>query len=352
MKPIPLRSGGIKLGFLSLMHFATDGLCAYLAFAKLYPDNPVWAVLLFFGYNILAFVTQSPVGLLIDKYNKPKLFLAISVLSMIFGYIFSDIWLLSVILIGMGNSVFHVAGGKYVSDKSGNDISHLGIFVSTGAIGLALGQRYFSFLPMPYIFFTLLISSLFIMILSEDSENRSYSEEYEAPDDSTCALLAILAVVMIRSFVGKVASPDFALSDHLYIILAIATALGKAMGGILSKIFGIKMTTYISMIVAAACLTLGTTSVPLFIIGVFLFNFTMPITLYYANILLKGHEGFAFGTLAAALTPGFFVAMAFSYTPIMRIITAALCILSMLVIIIVLKRIKNYVGGINSDGNP
>ena len=112
------------------------------------------------------------------------------------------------------------------------------------------------------------------------------------------------------------------------------------MGGIFSKFFGIKATSYISMAVAALCLTLGTWHPFIFIVGVFAFNFTMPITLYYANILLKGSEGFAFGTLAAALTPGFFIAISFNYSIAMRICTAVLCVLSMLIIIVVSKRIK------------
>ena len=77
MKPLPLRSHSFKLLLLSLMHFVTDGLCSFLVFSKLYPNNPSQAVIIFFAYNILAFVTQSPVGIIIDKYNKPKMFLAI-----------------------------------------------------------------------------------------------------------------------------------------------------------------------------------------------------------------------------------------------------------------------------------
>ena len=34
----------------------------------------------------------------------------------------------------------------------------------------------------------------------------------------------------------------------------------------------------------------------------------MPITLYFANKILKGKEGLAFGILAAALIPGYLIA--------------------------------------------
>ena len=91
---------------------------------------------------------------------------------------------------------------------------------------------------------------------------------------------------------------------------------------------------------------------PLFILGIFAFNFSMPITLYFANILLKGSEGFAFGTLAAALIPGYFIAMSFTYSIAVRICTVALCILSMVVMIIVSKRIKYDAGSADINHNP
>jgi hypothetical protein len=42
--------------------------------------------------------------------------------------------------------------------------------------------------------------------------------------------------------------------------------------------------------------------------GLFLINCTMPVTLYWANALLNGYEGLAFGLLAAALIPGYLLA--------------------------------------------
>lgn len=351
MNLIPIKSVSFKLVLLSLMHFVTDGLCSYLVFAKLYPDNPSNAFTVFFLYNILAFVTQSPIGMLIDKYNKPKLFLAISMGAMLIGYAFSEVWFVSVTLIGISNSFFHVAGGKYVTDKSGNDISHLGIFVSTGAIGLMLGQRCHSFTLMPYIFFAVLIICGLLMIFSCDSETKTYSEEYKAKDKATIAILAVIAVVFIRSFVGKVVSPDFTPSGLMFLFIALATALGKSIGGVCAKLNGIRPTTYVSMVIAAICLTFGVGNEIAFVLGVFAFNFTMPITLYFANVLLKGREGFAFGTLAASLTPGYFIAMSFTYSLTMRILTAVFCVLSMLIIVIVSKKVSNYDSSVTVDGN-
>lgn len=340
MRILPLRSVNFKLTLLTLMHLATDGLCSYIVFTSLYPQNPGYALAIFFAYNILAFLTQSPIGMLIDKYNKPKAFLAVSICAMVVGYLFSGFWVVSVTLVGISNSLFHVAGGKYVTDKSGNDISHLGIFVSTGAIGLCIGQRYTSLACLPYIFFAVLVVCGLVFILSEQEESKSFAQEYESSDGVKIAFVAVLLVVLIRSFVGKAVKSDFALIEHEFLLIAIATALGKASGGILSKILGIKETTIVSMTVAALCFTLGTGNVYTFVLGVFAFNFSMPVTLYFANILLKGKEGFAFGTLAATLAPGYFLAMSTNYSSVMRILTAVMCVLSMITIIIVSKKVN------------
>ena len=47
--------------------------------------------------------------------------------------------ILVAVLLGAGNSLFHVWGGKQTVIKTGNDIRALGVFVSTGVLGLAVG---------------------------------------------------------------------------------------------------------------------------------------------------------------------------------------------------------------------
>ena len=54
------------------------------------------------------------------------------------------------VLLGMGNSLFHVWGGKQEAVTTGNDMRALGTFVSTGAFGLALGIVFFSW-PLLYV---------------------------------------------------------------------------------------------------------------------------------------------------------------------------------------------------------
>lgn len=342
MKRLPLTDARIKLLLLSLMHLATDALCAFLVFSKLYPENPKLSFAVFVSYNLLAFVAQSPLGILLDKYGDPPLLFGVSTAAMACGYLCHRWCLVAVLFIGLGNALFHVAGGKYVTDKSGNNVAHLGIFVSTGAIGLALGQRFSAFGGFTYLFFGILVGCALIMIFSKDPQTKAYTEEYRGKGNGVLlAFLAVIAVVFVRSFVGKVVTADFELTQLLFLLIAIATALGKAVGGILARLLGAVPTAIASMCVAAVCLTLGCAHPYIYILGVFAFNFSMPITLCYANVLWKGQEGFAFGTLAAILVPGYLLAMLFEELAWGKPLAGVLCFLSAILIVTVSKRIPN-----------
>ena len=126
----------------TILHFLVDGICALVIFSSLYDGDKTNALIIFLVYNIIAFCTQPFVGLLIDKYkNKERLFLIISIISLMLGVIFKFQYIISAILLGIGNSFFHVSGGKYVISKTNNNIVSLGVFVSTGALGLAIGTN-------------------------------------------------------------------------------------------------------------------------------------------------------------------------------------------------------------------
>lgn len=341
MKRLPFKDTRIKLFLLSVAHFATDALCSYLVFTRLYPKNPSFSFAVFIGYNLLAFVAQAPIGILIDRYGNRNVLFVASAAAIFLGYLFSSLFPIAVLFIGTGNALFHVAGGKYVTDKSGNNVSHLGVFVSTGAIGLALGQGITTHHTFAYLCFALLFGCTLIMLLSKDPESKKYTEEYKSTrNGAMLALLAVAAVVFVRSFAGKISVADFETTQLLVLIVAFATALGKVMGGVASRLFGTVPTVVASMSVAAVCLTLGSANPYAYILGVFAFNFSMPITLYYANIIAKGKEGFAFGVLAAILLPGYLIAMIVPPSIWTKVLTAVLCLFSALVIVVVSKRIK------------
>lgn len=339
----------LKIFLFSAMHLVTDGLCSYLIFSRLYVEHHTSAIAVFLIYNLLAFVAQVPLGILIDKYNSPKCFLQASVGCILLGYLLSDLAILAVILIGVGNALFHICGGKYIAVASGNDIGALGIFVSTGAVGLVLGQKFFAYSAVIISFFAVLIVGTVVLLCAESEKGKIQELQIGAAKNDLFIFLAVISVVVMRSFVGKIAYFTFETVDVTFLIISIATALGKALGGFCVKRFGVNITAIISMLSAAACLSIGNGSVYLYLLGICLFNFSMPITLYYANVLLRGQEGFAFGVLAAALIPGYFLGM-MSYTDAARIrLVVWLCLASVPAILIAGRRVKNAVHIFNID---
>ena len=118
-------------------HLLVDGLCAATVFGKLADaaDLPMLILL----YNTLAFSTQCLVGLAADRLKSDQIAASVSMLCIVLGYALPIPGWLRVGLIGLGNSVFHVAGGRMTLLQSDGKAWPLGVFVSPGAVGLTLG---------------------------------------------------------------------------------------------------------------------------------------------------------------------------------------------------------------------
>jgi MFS family permease len=136
----------ILLGISSVQHFLVDGLCI----CCMYLLAPAYAAELtlsaFLTYNVIAFMSQPFTGMLADRMQHRHWLLLSSVVLLSLAVAFSSLsgrvpfgLSLVAVLLGIGNSLFHVWGGKQTVVKVGNDIRALGVFVSTGALGLAVG---------------------------------------------------------------------------------------------------------------------------------------------------------------------------------------------------------------------
>lgn len=303
------KTHAARLLLLSILHLVTDALSAALVFGRLYPAYGNSAALIFLLYNLTAFVLQAPLGLLADVYKRPAVLISASGALLLLAVLASGAPISSVLLLGLGNALLHVTGGRCVAVESAGDIGSLGIFVSTGAVGLFLGQQFadrpwFSFLLL-ILFAAVALCLVLIPAARPTIENTPPQSIKKAP----LLLLAVAAVVLIRAFVGKIATPDFALTARLALLLSLSTALGKALGGILCKRLGHVAVIVATMTLAMILQVLGDGIPTLYFLGVLAFNCSMPITLYYANRLMRGHEGFAFGALAALLIPGYLLAL-------------------------------------------
>lgn len=323
----------------TILHFLVDGICALVIFSSLYDDDDkTKALIIFLVYNIIAFCTQPFVGLLIDKYkNKERLFLIISIISLMLGITFKFQYIISAILLGIGNSFFHVSGGKYVISKTNNNIVSLGVFVSTGALGLAIGTNIHHLsIWITFISLALIITSILLLSKDIEIEENNISNELNLNHNWILILtLMIITVVLIRSFVGKIIPLDFDKPIWVLLLIGASAMLGKALGGVIAKFIGINKTIIITMVLSAIILICFNSNLYLSLFGILLFNCSMPLTLYLINDLLKQKEGFAFGLLAAFLVPGYLFGM-FNYPIIAtKIMIGILSFLSLLLVIFV-----------------
>lgn len=303
------------VGIGALLHFMVDGLCLCCLFLIAFPFSIPRLAAIFVVYNVLAFLTQPLTGLLADRMRDRHwmllaavVLLLLSVVMVTFGISLAGY--LTPVLLGMGNSLFHVWGGKQVVLKAGNDMRALGLFVSTGVFGLSVAMVFFS-LSLLY-FFLLALCLLAVTYLKlEQKDERVGDTLQDTPWSSRVEksrwllLLAVVAFVMLRSFMGESFTSAIVKDNMVVLLVGLTAMLGKMAGGLLARQIGILLTLAAVLVVVSGCLLCRSSERYVMLAGLFAVNCTMPVTLYWANGLLKGREGLAFGLLAAALIPGY-----------------------------------------------
>ena len=312
-----MKRESVLTGIGAVMHFLVDSLCICCLYLLLPSYEGVGLVEAFLTYNILAFMTQPLTGLWVDRMRNRHwaLLLSIVLLTLAVGiasFLPSPSYLLP-LLLGFGNSLFHVWGGKQTVALMGNDIRALGVFVSTGAFGLAVGFVYCSWLLLYVMLITLCLLAL---IASQDKRVESRSVDNASSENSDYSLnvvwlsLALLmGVVMFRSYVGQDFSSAIFKTPTLILVIGGIAMLGKMAGGWLAKGFGIVPSMVVVLLVILAAMLFRQSGLAVLLVGIFAINCTMAVTLWLANVVLKGREGLAFGLLAAALIPGWLLAI-------------------------------------------
>ena len=312
---------------LIISHFLVDALCVCCLFQMAAQGGAVPLLGVFMLYNVLAFLTQPLTGMLADRVARRQLLLVASVALLSAAvltaavaaattrgsvYQLSGIAMYAVAtLLGMGNSLFHVWGGKQVAVATDNDMRALGAFVSTGAFGLAVGVALHSWLLL-IVLLAALVATATVAITTDTTAGGAATTVRRtlSPAAVWGSVLLLMGVVMLRSLVGEVFSASIVRGAVAVTLLIGAVAMaGKMAGGWLARSMGIVPS--MSIVVAAVVVCLLTqgmaTAVPW--IGLLTVNLTMAVTLYLANIVMPRREGLAFGLLAAALMPGYLLAM-------------------------------------------
>lgn len=318
IKPLSLAT----ILLCSVLHLLVDGLCVCCLYLIASSFSAMHLVGIFLTYNILAFLTQPLTGLWADCMKRRHWMLLASVLlltvavlatSIVVSFRLSTVGMMVVpILLGMGNSLFHVWGGKQVAVTTGNDMRALGAFVSTGAFGLALGIVFFSWPLLYTVLLTIcVLSTAYVHLDLKAGISAINSQEVECRFSKLfiwMSLLVLMLVVMLRSFVGETFSGEMSRTGSMVLLIGLLSMLGKIAGGWLAHHLGIVRMLALVIVLVLVCLVFRSQEMVIALVGLFAVNCTMPVTLYLANVVLPKREGLAFGLLAAALIPGYLLA--------------------------------------------
>ena len=274
-------------------------------------------------YDIVAFTLQLPIGIALDQLDKNSYAALLSYALVGAGVILSlvPIALLewpAILLLAIGNALFHSAGGLSVLNISQKHAGPSGIFIATGAIGVFLGTQSAQMERLQIAFSLLVLLFLCALItLVVQKVNKKYwnvhNVSYDIPRLSSNTLLAIVLltlVVALRSYVGMVMVFPWKSEMLLLVLSILGVFAGKALGGVIADRIGFRTTAIFSLIVAATLFAPSWEIPVMGLLGVFFFNFTMSITLASLANILPNAKGTAFGLASFSLAVGALPALA------------------------------------------
>lgn len=295
----------------ALCHAAVDFVCAFTVLGAVCRSaGAMTAAALVLLYNFIAFVMQPFIGFAADHFRFPRRFAAAGCILAGAAPFFAAFPVAATVLLGLGNAFFHVGGGVSVLRSSAKKATASGIYIAPGAIGLAAGIVFSkqNLLSPAAVFAIMAVCAACVLIFdgNNKADTRPVKRSAPAGFGFAGAALLLLFCAFIRSAVGFATPLAWKTTAFTAILAACAAALGKALGGILGDRIGYLPAAVAGLLCSAVLLPFfGGFLLPA-LIGLILFNFTMPIVLCALCDLFPDNPGFAFGLNSAALFPGVF----------------------------------------------
>jgi hypothetical protein len=298
------------LAFAMIFHFLVDALCGSTMMWHVVKDLPEKAFELVMLYNALAFATQVVTGWFADKVKHDRLLWLISIVLLTSGAGGALSWpWLATILLGLGNSLFHVSAGRevirrYAHAKNGK-ARELGLFVAPGALGIGLGCMF----PMDVGVFSLcgmiLVFPVFCWIWPQETPETDNVEKSESIDIQCLLAAAVMTFcVFCRAASGFCTEAPWKVSTALSILCFVLVMGGKMAGGFAGDRCGHWVTGIAALAISWALFAFGGGNIVIGLSAQFIANLMMAITLYILVKLYPSSPGLMFGLAAAVLFPG------------------------------------------------
>lgn len=340
-----LNSKNIITGYLYFyIHLITEIVCFYFLTTVTNNSKIVW--LIPFIYDGLAFVPQSLIGYINDKKTEIA-FSNLGIIFLISSYLLYFCINISkyipLIILCLGNAFIHVNGAEVTLRCAEGKLSHSAIFVAGGSFGVVLGKIFANtIIPFWVIILFALTMIPFVLLAETYKQNEIKKCNFDYINKNmTQGLIIILAVlvVIVRGYLGYGIPISWNKTTIQSVYLYFIMGFGKALGGILSDLIGIRKVSVISTVLAIPFLSLGDNNMLISLIGVMFFSMTMSITLAILVSVLKENPGLAFGLTTIGLFLGTVPIFFFEITnEILNI--SMITIMSLVCTVILLKILK------------
>ena len=229
---------------------------------------------------------------------------------------------LSLIMLAIGNACLHISGAEDTLKSSGGKLSPAAIFVAGGSFGVVSGKLLAKVGLNPLILIPFILTIIPFVLLSKkyinkNSNTNNFNYVREDLNPSIVILVAVL-VVIVRGYMGYGIPTSWNKTVLQTVLLFCTMGIGKALGGILSDLFGIRRVAVISCLAAIPFLCFGDSNMFISLIGVMFFSMTMAITLGILVSKLKKKPGLAFGLTTIGLFLGTFLVFFIKISPILN----------------------------------
>lgn len=287
----------------SAAHFLVDALCVTTLLSAGAEGAALTAAVVV--YNCLAFGTQCLAGLLLDRVRHETAWNSAAMVLTALGFAMPLPFFARVVMVGAGNSLFHVAGGVMTLRESRGRAWQLGVFVAPGALGVTLGMTAPRF---GWVLAALLVLAAVLVPWLAARTPRTLEYDHAAEHGLTelplAAVLLLTAAVAVRAVGGAAVRFPWKSGAGAAWLMTAFVAAGKAAGGFVCDRLGARRTAWVSIPLAAVCIAFFAAYPAPSLIGQLLLNLTMPVTLWLLYRAMPDQPGFAFGLAASALWPG------------------------------------------------
>lgn len=261
------RAALLLPALLGCAHALSDGSAGWMlgVLSGRLPSSELGALLLV--YNGLGFATQPFVGWLVDRgrWARPAVLLGLGAQILALFCIGAAPWF-AVAVAGLGSAFFHVGAGSIALGATPGKAAGVGLFAAPGVLGLGIGGAcaiagWNAAAALCLMLLTLLIILAWTLpsgALVHGTPHREHPENRHAVLEAhDLLMIGLLAAIALRSLVWTTYSWIIEGQSESLVLLAVAAAAGKALGGPLADRFGWRRWCFAALLCAAALTIVG-----------------------------------------------------------------------------------------------